>query len=74
MDQQILTTRQAADVTGLAVPTLNKLRVYGGGPPYLKLGRSVRYRLDDIHTWLNARVVSSTSEGSNRARLAGGAK
>ena len=71
MDQVILTTRQAAEVTGLAVPTLNKLRVYGGGPRFCKLGRSVRYRRTDLDEWLDARVVSSTSEASAAKQRAG---
>jgi excisionase family DNA binding protein len=69
MDHLILTTREAAEATGLAVPTLNKLRVYGGGPPFLKLGRSVRYRLDDLQAWLESRLVSNTSESSKREAL-----
>lgn len=66
MDHLILTTREAAEATGLAVPTLNKLRVYGGGPQFLKLGRSVRYRIEDLHAWLESRLVSNTSEACQR--------
>lgn len=58
---RVLTTGEAAVILSLAVPTLEKLRVYGGGPPFLKLGRSVRYRLSDLEQWLSERVVSSTS-------------
>jgi excisionase family DNA binding protein len=62
MDDHILTTREAATFVGLSMPTLNKLRVYGGGPVFLKLGRAVRYRRSDLHIWLAARVRRSTSE------------
>ena len=55
------TTRAAARI-GLSRSTLEKLRVYGGGPPYLKLGRLVRYRAHDLDTWLAERVVANTSE------------
>lgn len=74
MDHAILTTREAAEVTGLAVPTLNKLRVYGGGPLFCKLGRSVRYRRVDLEEWLAARVVSSTSEALPSKQRAGEVK
>lgn len=55
-------TDGAAKHTGLAVSTLEKLRVTGNGPKYVKLGRSVRYRVADLEDYLAARVVSSTSE------------
>jgi predicted DNA-binding transcriptional regulator AlpA len=62
MDDRILNTREAAAYMGLAVPTLNKLRVYGGGPKFLKLLRAVRYRQTDLDDWLADRVRGSTSE------------
>lgn len=57
-----LDTISAAAYTGLAASTLEKLRVYGGGPRYLKLRRLVRYRPADLDDWLAERIVSSTSE------------
>ena len=64
-----MTTQKAAAVLGLAVPTLEKMRVRGSGPRYLKLGRSVRYRYEDLEAWLADRVVLSTSEGSNKGSV-----
>ena len=57
-----LTTADAANYTGLSVSTMEKLRLTGAGPRFLKLGRAVRYRATDLDVWLSARVVSSTSE------------
>jgi hypothetical protein len=54
-------TRGAADYTGLAMSTLEKMRVFGGGPMYLKLGRVVRYRRVDLDAWLAERLIDSTS-------------
>lgn len=59
---EVLTEIEAAPRVGLAVSTLQKLRVTGGGPRFLKLGRSVRYRSQDLEEFLAGRVVSSTSE------------
>jgi predicted DNA-binding transcriptional regulator AlpA len=39
----------------------NKLRVAGDGPPYVKVGRLVRYRPSDVETWLASLTRSSTS-------------
>lgn len=54
-------TAGASAYTGLSRSTLEKLRVFGGGPPYLKLGRTVRYRPADLDHWLVERLVESTS-------------
>lgn len=56
-----LDTTGAADYTGVSRSSLEKLRVYGGGPLYLKLGRRVRYRVEDLERWLSQSLVSSTS-------------
>ncbi|TCJ37359.1 AlpA family transcriptional regulator [Parafrankia sp. BMG5.11] len=66
MKPHVLNTAGAAEHTGLAVPTLEKLRCSGGGPVYLKLGRAVRYRASDLDEWLARRTISSTSEESVR--------
>jgi hypothetical protein len=57
-----LRTRDAAAYVGLAARTLEKLRVVGGGPPYLKLGKAVVYEIDDLDAWAQARRRASTSE------------
>ena len=57
-----LDTLAAAAHVGLSKSTLEKLRVFGGGPKYLKLGKAVRYRIEDLDAWLAARVISSTSQ------------
>lgn len=58
----LLTTTDAAEHLGWRPNTLEKLRVRGEGPPFVKLGRSVRYRACDIEAYVAARVVNSTSE------------
>jgi predicted DNA-binding transcriptional regulator AlpA len=58
----ILTTPQAAIYLGLAVSTLNKWRCFGDGPRFLKLGRAVRYRREDLDSFLVSRQLGSTAE------------
>jgi predicted DNA-binding transcriptional regulator AlpA len=60
----LLTETQVAILIGRAVPTLQKDRVHGTGPRYVKLGRLVRYRPADVETWLAERTRKSTSEGA----------
>ncbi len=57
-----LSTQDAARHLGLSKSTLEKTRLTGTGPRYLKLGRLVRYRIDDLEEWLSERLVTSTSE------------
>ena len=52
----------AAEHIGLSVSTLNKLRVFGGGPVFLKLGRRVKYDIADLDAWLASRRRWSTSD------------
>lgn len=58
----MLTTKEAAQHIRCAPITLAKLRCSGGGPPFLKLGRSVRYALADVDAWLATKRRLSTSQ------------
>ena len=59
-DSLRLTVEAAADYIGLSTSTLNKLRVFGGGPVFLKLGRRVAYDVADLDAWLASRRRRST--------------
>ena len=52
---------QAATFLGIAVQTMARWRVEGGGPPYLKLGSRVRYDQPDLLEWVCERRRSSTA-------------
>ncbi len=54
----------AAAFLGFSVPFVQNLRYRGGGPPYSKIGRQVRYRRRDIAAWANEKVRTSTSEAA----------
>jgi excisionase family DNA binding protein len=62
----LLTEAQAADLLNLSIRTLQAWRVRGGGPLFVRLGRSVRYRRTDISKWLDASVLPHTSAGTTR--------
>lgn len=53
---------EAAQYLGLSESHLNTLRWSGGGPAFLKLGRSVRYEKSDLDAWLAERKRRSTAE------------
>lgn len=52
--------KKAAQYTGLSKSTLDKLRHFGGGPRYFKLGRAVRYDQSDIDEWIALRGRACT--------------
>ncbi len=62
MQKAFVNTHEAAEYLGLAEITLQIWRQNGNGPPYVKIGRAVRYSLQDLDEWVNARKVSSTTE------------
>ena len=62
-EQELLTPREAATYLRVSKSYLDKLRVYGGGPRFLRLGkRKVLYRRSDLDAWLARRSFDSTSE------------
>ena len=55
-------TPQASAYCGLERQQLERLRVHGGGPRYIKLGRLCRYLRADLDAWLQAHRVANTSQ------------
>lgn len=59
----LLTEQQAATLMNVNPRTLQKWRVKGGGPLFVRISRRcIRYRPKDITDWTQNRVKSSTSE------------
>jgi predicted DNA-binding transcriptional regulator AlpA len=54
---RLLNVKQVSEITGLAVGTLNRARVYGSdAPPFCKIGKSCRYKLSSLTAWMNSKV------------------
>lgn len=60
----LLTAQQAAELLGIAEGTLSVWRCTRRYPElaYIKVGRSVKYRVSDINAFLAARTVGTTAE------------
>jgi hypothetical protein len=52
----------AARVLNLSESYLNKARVTGSGPPFVKFGRNVRYHIPSLLAWAEAQTRRSTSD------------
>ena len=60
--ERLLTPKDAAILLRLSESWLAKARMRGDGPPYVKLGRAIRYREGALLQWLKSRQRLSTSE------------
>jgi predicted DNA-binding transcriptional regulator AlpA len=60
---RLLTPRDAAAFLRVSESWLAKARMRGDGPPYVKVGRSVRYPEGGLRQWMRAHMHLSTSEG-----------
>jgi predicted DNA-binding transcriptional regulator AlpA len=65
----LLTVVEAAAYCRVSKSFLDKARVYGDGPPYVRLGgRKILYRVSDLDAWMAARVFNSTSQYGGAGR------
>ena len=62
-----LTQSEAAEVLRLSPRTLERHRVAGTGPRFVKAGRRVLYRHDELDRWAAARTFRSTAEADAAA-------
>jgi hypothetical protein len=60
-----LETVHAADELGLSPRTLEGWRRRGEGPAYLKFGRRVKYRPEDIEAYKAARLRANLEQPQN---------
>ena len=58
----LLTPKEAARLLKVSVSWLAKARMRGDGPPYIRIGRSIRYVLTTLIQWMKSRQRLSTSE------------
>jgi hypothetical protein len=71
-EKRPLLTKEAADYLHLSVSKLEKMRVDGTGPVFLKCGKAVRYEMAALDEWIAARRRKSTrGKAPNSASAAG---
>lgn len=54
---RLLTEIQVSRRYQIPAGTLRNYRYLGDGPPFLRLGRAIRYRIEDLEAWLKAHRV-----------------
>jgi len=58
MSSTMLNEQLAAKRLGVSPALLRKLRQKGGGPPFARLARCIRYKVADLDAWVQTRTVS----------------
>lgn len=58
----ILKTADAAKILNVSKQTIEAWRLRGGGPAYLKMGKAVRYRRQDLEEFVEKSVRNNPSD------------
>jgi excisionase family DNA binding protein len=53
IDRRLLRPDELASLLGIPLATIYRWRSRGDGPPGIRVGRHVRYRLEDVDRWLD---------------------
>lgn len=65
MSSALMMTNEAAAYIGMSSSWLNKTRMAGTGPVYLKIGGGVRYDVADLAAWLNGKRRTAVYDHAN---------
>jgi excisionase family DNA binding protein len=62
---RLIDDHELATITGRKRSTIQKDRLHGGGIPFVRIGRLVRYRMSDVSAWMaSLPALRSTSEAA----------
>jgi predicted DNA-binding transcriptional regulator AlpA len=66
--ENLLNEYDVARITRLSVASVRRWRLLRRGPRYLKIGSAVRYKGEDIATWLESRPTGGERASQVRER------
>ena len=58
---RLLTSKEAAERLNVSGSWLAKSRMRGDGPPYIEIGRTIRYKITSLSEYIKSRERRSTS-------------
>ncbi len=64
--EKLMTRKQAAEYLGFAPQTLARYAWLGKGPRFKKLGRLVRYTLEDLEAWIKEEGLTTSGDQPKR--------
>lgn len=56
--------QQAAEHLGVSKSFLDKARIYGGGPRFMRFGRAVVYSTEDLDEWARGCTVANDNDNA----------
>ena len=59
IQKEYITEKEVAEITGRALSTLRNERFLGKGIPYIKIGKSVRYKYDEVINFMESRRIET---------------
>lgn len=66
----MIRTEQAAAILDVKKSTMEAWRCRGGGPLFVRYGRAIRYREEDLDRFIESKVRKNTSEYSRTPETA----
>lgn len=61
--ERLYSPKQLAELRGVSLPTITHDRLIGGGVPFMRIGRLIRYREREIQAWIDGhQSFTSTTE------------
>lgn len=60
-DERYITSKTLADLLDVSERTVKDWRADRTGPPFVRLGRAVRYRKSDVDAWLRSHSVETAA-------------
>jgi len=58
----LLKEQDTADLLSLSIRTLQSWRIRSAGPPFVQVGRAIRYRRRDLIAWIDANTCGRLAE------------
>lgn len=62
IEPEFISTEDAARLTGMSVAWFERSRVFGGGPPFVKINRSVKYPVAELRRFMRVRMRTSSTD------------
>jgi hypothetical protein len=63
---ELIDNNKAAGLLDVKPATLEQWRYRKKGPPFLRIGRSIRYNLSDLHAWVSGSKVAPAQEATEK--------
>lgn len=61
--ESLLRESDVAKILNISIVKVRLLRKFGGGPEFIRIGRAVRYRRDDIRRFIDSATSFETISG-----------